>query len=388
MTGRESPETTRPAGRPLNFLFLSHTAPNETLQVGSHFYAKQLAALGHYVLHMNSPTSVLHRVLQRESVNGAAATQFGLFTQVTPTLAFSAPRTLLPIGGAARLELRLCHVPRALARWRRHPDVVLIDECRLHGVLARPGVPTVYRPTDIATARGAARAEAKTVTDAAAVVATSSYVLDSLCATGQNIPSLVLPNGVDAARFYQGELAAQSGRPLTAVYVGSLDERFDWSAVITFATASPDMQFNIYGPPDGLLRWLPPNVSVLGPASYNAVPEILARSDVGLMPFVPNHENEGRSPMKLYEYLCAGLPVVASRTAALRALDPPGVLLYDRPEEVGGLLPELARSPNTAGREAATQMDWALQAQKLLDFVAYVLSLPHRPPQSSADGGR
>lgn len=52
---------------------------------------------------------------------------------------------------------------------------------------------------------------------------------------------------------------------------------------------------------------------VLGRRPFDEMPELLAAMDVGLLPSMPNETMNHIVPIKVYEYLAAGLPVVATR---------------------------------------------------------------------------
>ena len=60
-----------------------------------------------------------------------------------------------------------------------------------------------------------------------------------------------------------------------------------------------------------------PNVHLLGLRSYEQLPEVLRGADAGLIPYARNELTESIFPMKVYEYLAAGLPVVATPLPAL-----------------------------------------------------------------------
>jgi glycosyltransferase involved in cell wall biosynthesis len=55
-----------------------------------------------------------------------------------------------------------------------------------------------------------------------------------------------------------------------------------------------------------------PNVHLLGHRPYARLPEYLRGFDVALLPFVVNELTRAANPLKLREYLAAGLPVVAA----------------------------------------------------------------------------
>jgi glycosyltransferase involved in cell wall biosynthesis len=62
------------------------------------------------------------------------------------------------------------------------------------------------------------------------------------------------------------------------------------------------------------------NVRLLGPRPYASLPSYLAAMDVAVIPFKRNTLTYHADPIKAYEYLAAGLPVVATNLPALRRL--------------------------------------------------------------------
>ncbi len=60
-----------------------------------------------------------------------------------------------------------------------------------------------------------------------------------------------------------------------------------------------------------------PNVHLLGVRSYRELPSVLRAADAGLIPYAQNELTASIFPMKVYEYLAAGLPVIATPLPAL-----------------------------------------------------------------------
>ncbi len=79
------------------------------------------------------------------------------------------------------------------------------------------------------------------------------------------------------------------------------------------------------------------NVHFPGFQPYEALPSVLAACDVALIPFVQDHDNPCASyanPLKLYQYLAMGLPVVATATPGLRAVGSSApIFLAEGPED-------------------------------------------------------
>jgi glycosyltransferase involved in cell wall biosynthesis len=64
-----------------------------------------------------------------------------------------------------------------------------------------------------------------------------------------------------------------------------------------------------------------PNIHLLGPRPYRELPNVLRGADAGLIPYARNELTESIFPMKVYEYLAAGLPVVATPLPALAGVE-------------------------------------------------------------------
>ena len=59
------------------------------------------------------------------------------------------------------------------------------------------------------------------------------------------------------------------------------------------------------------------NVYLLGPKPYKQLPGFMHSSDIGILPCVLNSYTRSMFPMKFFEYLAAGLPVVSTRLPSL-----------------------------------------------------------------------
>ncbi len=68
-----------------------------------------------------------------------------------------------------------------------------------------------------------------------------------------------------------------------------------------------------------------PNVHLLGRRDYASLPAYCKAFDVALLPFVLSELTRNANPLKLREYLAAGLPVVATRIPEAETLAPRGV---------------------------------------------------------------
>ena len=209
------------------------------------------------------------------------------------------------------------------------------------------------------------------------LVGTSAPVLERLRKLGPGKPGLLLENGVEFEHFAK---PAEPPAPMLAikaprlVYVGALDERFDFAATGLLARTLPTANILLIGPITKDARVLAgehSNIHLIGAIPYNSLPGWLQQADVALLPLAEHPANIGRSPMNLYEYAAAGLPVVARNTPELARRREPFVCFYNQPAE----LPEAVQKTlenlqdRLAYRKRAATQAWSLKASELMNFI-------------------
>ncbi|MEV7800331.1 glycosyltransferase [Microbacterium foliorum] len=354
----------RASAPPARILFLSHSHPFGAFRVGSHHYARVLSARGADVVHLSTPISLIHRLTGRvdrqhlAGVPGRARRDDDGVLQVVP-------RTTLPAPVGAPSVARMLKREGISAGF----DAVLIDQPLLWDASVRSlSDRVIYRPTDLYPDGVKHSLQRRILDEVDGVIATSDEVLRGL---GElRVPSLVLENGAEVARFAP-QVAEHSPRAARCVYVGALDARFDWERVEAWARARPDVDFVIAGPDARPPRPVPSNVDIVGPVPYAEVPALLHTARVGLLPLSDSPLNAGRSPMKLYEYLAAGLAVVARETPGIRAASDLGIEVYTEDNDADAALERaLAQtSPNRAGGEASSAASWERKTDSLEDFL-------------------
>jgi glycosyltransferase involved in cell wall biosynthesis len=134
-----------------------------------------------------------------------------------------------------------------------------------------------------------------------------------------------IPNGVSFEHFAkpaEPHPELSSKRKPVIGFVGGLAQWVDLTWVAHAARQRPDWSFVLIGPRSTDLSPVEglPNVDVPGPRPYGEVPSYLAAFDVAIVPFVQDEVTRNADPIKVYEYLAAGVPVVATRLQALERL--------------------------------------------------------------------
>jgi glycosyltransferase involved in cell wall biosynthesis len=130
-----------------------------------------------------------------------------------------------------------------------------------------------------------------------------------------------IPHGVDVSHFARAldpttvvpEDLRQLPRPVVGFF-GLISDWVDLALLRALAVARPAWSFAFLGQATVDLRPLQglPNVHVFGRRPYSALPEYCRGFDVGLIPFRVNALTLRVNPLKLREYLAAGLPVVST----------------------------------------------------------------------------
>jgi glycosyltransferase involved in cell wall biosynthesis len=206
------------------------------------------------------------------------------------------------------------------------------------------------------------------------VAAVSVPVLERLAPTG---PGAVIPNGLEPSEWI-GDPAPPvwlSGlrRPLL-LYAGSLDSRLDVIGLVAIARALPEATVLLVGPLCDPQHLLPlravANIEIRPALTRAAVTGLIRVADVGLIPHVRSPLTEAMSPLKLYEYLAGGLPVVATDLRPMRDVDPRVTLVAD-----GEQYPAAVRAALQAGRAGEDERltfvqtnSWAARHERLLEL--------------------
>jgi len=202
--------------------------------------------------------------------------------------------------------------------------------------------------------------------------------------------TLVLPNGVDTKRFHP----AVEAEPLDGVdgkfvvgFVGSLKLWHGLDVLLEAfrALRGRSAAYHLLVVGDGPLRgWvdgysrgarLDGAVTVTGWIPYDRVPALIQRMDVAVAPY-PFLDGFYFSPLKLFEYMAVGRPVVASRIGQIEHVVQDGTtgLLFEPgdPEDLAEKIERLRSDPRlrqALGAAASQQADghtWEANARRVM----------------------
>ncbi|MCC2643857.1 MAG: glycosyl transferase [Nitrospira sp.] len=146
---------------------------------------------------------------------------------------------------------------------------------------------------------------------------------EKLCAERREINprTYFIPHGVDAAHFSRAldpkTAVASEIRTLPKPVIGFFGLLADWvdlDMIGALARARPKWSFALVGKAQTDLHAVQglSNVHLIGQRPYSALPGYCRGFDVGVIPFRMNELTLRVNPLKLREYLAAGLPVVST----------------------------------------------------------------------------
>lgn len=174
-------------------------------------------------------------------------------------------------------------------------------------------------------------------------------------------------------------------RPIV-LYVGAIDRWFDWGCLCRAAKKLPELAFYVIGPKAKIPAEAMglDNFHFLGPRPYLQLPAYMQYARIGIIPFAVKSFPElvhSINPLKLYEYMAAGLPVVSTRWETLEDLAS-SALLADSEDEFIQLLGRVAeqdaeRPPLKDSQSFAMKFSWRKQAELLLQILN--LDGPEKP---------
>jgi glycosyltransferase involved in cell wall biosynthesis len=205
----------------------------------------------------------------------------------------------------------------------------------------------------------------------------------------------VVPNGVDYEAYTR---AIQGGEPLppdiarmprpVIGYSGLIALRLDLGLLQRVAAAHPEWSVALVGAVDDRgceaelerLRQMD-NVHFLGRKEIDQVPRYVQAFDVSLIPYQVDERAHNSSPLKLYDYMAAGKPIVSTNFAAANRFRDV-VRIADTLEEfsrhIEDSLAEDSQDLIAKGRRIAAENTWEQRVEQLSDIIEFYLKQVNR----------
>ena len=204
----------------------------------------------------------------------------------------------------------------------------------------------------------------------------------------------LVPNGVDANHY---RMVSQTPVDVDANtvawpkpvlgYTGTLHaDRIDVALVRELAESMQSGSIVLVGPnhlpPADLDRLRHPKIFLIGAVSYEQIPEYMRNFDVCIVPHLVTPFTESLNPIKLWEYLAAGKPIISTRVAGFRDY-PDFVYLADNCAGfVAALRVAFAESPSLVDqrRDEASRHSWSVRLDTVEAIIAGCLAREKASP--------
>jgi glycosyltransferase involved in cell wall biosynthesis len=162
-------------------------------------------------------------------------------------------------------------------------------------------------------------------------------------------------------------------KPIIGMY-GLIDSRIDFDLLRSLAVARPQWSFLFIGRNSGHETEFDgiPNVTVTGPVPYEQLPQWARAFDVGIMPYVPSPLIVNSNPLKLREFLAAGIPVVSVPVPAIEPYQDHVYIAETKDQWLAAIERALAEnSPERAAQRMASvaKDSWDSRAEAVLSAV-------------------
>lgn len=281
------------------------------------------------------------------------------------------------------------YVPQAEALLGALDPALVVYHC-VDDIAAQPGV-------DAASFRAAER---RFASRADLVLASAPALAERMREYNDNV--LYAPNVADTRAFATALEPGPVDPALAAlphpriVFTGAVvATKLDVDLIVDVAKARPEWSFALVGPTgmgdpstDVSALTKADNIHLLGARTHDELPAVLRGADAGIIPYASNQLTASIFPMKVYEYLAAGLPVVATRLPALEGVEAIATA-PDAPSFAAALDTALTQDDaahRTARSRAAAAHSWEARLEEIGAAIAALDAAPSSagaPPASA-----
>lgn len=199
-----------------------------------------------------------------------------------------------------------------------------------------------------------------------------------------------VPNVGDAEHFGKALLSetpiaediAEIQKPIIG-FIGAVNaHKLDFDLIVEIARKSPQFQYVFIGPTAGwggntdTSRLNLPNIHLLGARDYNLLPNYLKAFDICIIPYALNSYTQHVFPLKFYEFMAAGKPIVATPLPSLSSQKDMIYIAETAEKFVGSIHAALDEHDGTIRQkriDLARQNTWQHRAMRIEELVTTAL---------------
>lgn len=190
--------------------------------------------------------------------------------------------------------------------------------------------------------------------------------------------AFLLPNGCELNHFLNGNSSLPeeyiNDDKKKIIYVGAIGEWFDVELIGELADKI-DEKIYIIGKEQKDLSALrnKENIKILGAKPYSEIPKYIKNSAVAIIPFINNDFTDRINPIKLFEYLACGVPVVSTNMKEVKRLNSPAFVAKDREDFINGINSIINTEQNADKLiEFARDNSWQARYEYIQDVIANI----------------
>lgn len=222
------------------------------------------------------------------------------------------------------------------------------------------------------------------------VFTVSSGLVDFFQNLGRKKTTLWAPNGVDFAHFNdpafinKDNVLSKIDKPIIG-YLGTIECRVDIDLIAKISREHKDKIIALCGPvwpsiKSELHRKLKycKNVLLIGRVKYNDAPSYLNKFNVAIIPHKINEFIKSTNPMKMYDYLAAGKPIVSTMGAGIEMFGKEIYATNDADEFcrfIDKALKENSAEKQAERRRLVAKHSWTSRANIMLENVFEMIKL-------------
>ncbi len=377
-------------------LFCSANHYDSTYQVGTHHLARQFAKKGWGVAFLSHPVSPMHALKWKESKQRFHSYLDGLNRIESPGVSAYVPMSLI-----TPYNMPFFRSKSVMLNWQKFAfpnikriineaignsiDLIYFDNPTYRFILSEIQYKrSVYRITDKLSefswsSNAVTFSESKLINEVDVVGYTSpslrTYVEEKFAKRCFHVPNGVNIEAYDAVYDLEPLDLKDIPRP-RVIYVGAIDSWFDYDLVNRAASQLSNCSFVLIGSDDYIKNKIncEKNIHLLGKKPHTEIPKYLTYSDVGIIPFDVQDKLElvrHVNPLKLYEYLAAGLPVVSTYWEELSKFSQ--FIKFSNQnnfaQSIASALEEDNFSDRINRKSAAKEYDWSIIAERFINDI-------------------